>query len=63
MAYSRNKYRTEGGWIEHVRNLSPFKNCMICGDVKVYESAIVSGDAHVEGQAEIHGNAKVSYYA
>lgn len=48
-----------GGYVEAERNLSHAGDCWLYGRAKVYENAIVWGDAKVEDFACVCGNARV----
>lgn len=52
-----------GGWVEREENLDHYNNCWVCQNAKVYDNAVVKGNAKVCGLAQVYGNASVSHDA
>jgi carbonic anhydrase/acetyltransferase-like protein (isoleucine patch superfamily) len=49
-----------GGWIEKEENLSHEGECWVFDDAMVFQSATVSGDAHIRNESMVCGHAAVS---
>lgn len=52
-----------GGYIESEKNLSQEGDCWIYDDARVYDNAVVCGNARVRGDAKVYDNDMVSGYA